>query len=59
LKPTIAIEQLSQEQAKEVASHMNEAIEKGKEFIKQAQEKIEQSTNTYRHPVNFTVGDKV
>ena len=38
---------------------MNEAIEKGKEFMKQAQEKMEQSTNTYRRPVNFTVGDKV
>jgi hypothetical protein len=59
LKPTIAIEQLSQEQVKEVTSHMNEAIEKDKEFIKQAQEKIEQSTNTHWRLVNFIVGDKV
>jgi ABC-type taurine transport system substrate-binding protein len=47
LKLTIVTEQLSQEQVKEVTSHINKAIEKGKEFIKQAQEKIEQSTNTY------------
>ena len=59
LKPTTATEQLSQERAKEVASRMNEAIEKGKEFMKQAQEKMEQSTNAHRRPVNFTVGDKV
>ena len=58
-KPTTATEQLSQEQAKEVASRMNEAIKKGKEFIKQAQEKIEQSANTHWCPVDFTVGDKV
>jgi hypothetical protein len=38
---------------------MNEAIEKGKGFMKQAQEKMEQSTNTHWRPVNFTVGDKV
>ena len=58
-EPTTATEQLSQERAKEVASRMNEAIEKGKEFMKQAQEKMEQSTNAHRRPVNFTVGDKV
>ena len=58
-KPTTATEQLSQEQAKEVASRMNKAIKKGKEFIKQAQEKIEQSANTHRRLVDFTVGDKV
>ena len=33
-KPTTATEQLSQEQAKEVASRINKAIKKGKEFIK-------------------------
>jgi hypothetical protein len=38
---------------------MNEAIEKGKEFITQAQKKIEQSTNAHQCLVNFTVGDKV
>jgi hypothetical protein len=59
LKPTIATEQLSQERAKEVASRMNKAIKKGKEFIKQAQEKIEQSANTHRRLVDFIVGDKV
>jgi transposase InsO family protein len=58
-KPTTATEQLSQERAKEVASRMNEAIKKGKEFIKQAQEKMEQSANTHRRLVDFTVGDKV
>ena len=38
---------------------MNEAIEKGKEVILEAQAKKERDVNTHRRPVDFAVDDKV
>jgi transposase InsO family protein len=57
--PTTANEELSQQRAREVASRMHDAIEKGKEFIRAAQEKKERDVNTHRRPVDFDVEDRV
>jgi transposase InsO family protein len=51
--------ELSQERARELATRMNQAIEKGKEIIREAQAKKERDVNTHRRPVDFTVNDKV
>jgi Chromo (CHRromatin Organisation MOdifier) domain len=58
-EPTSATAELSQQRAKELATRMNEAIEKGKEVILEAQAKKERDVNTHRRPVDFAVDDKV
>ena len=36
---------------------MEQALEKGREYIKKAQEKKERDINAYRRPIDFGVGD--
>jgi transposase InsO family protein len=57
--PANASIKLSQERARAVASHMEQALEKGRESIRKAQEKKECDVNAYRRPVDFGVRDKV
>jgi len=57
--PTSASEQLSQERARVVASRMEQALEKGRDSIRKAQEKKERDINAHRRPVDFGVGDQV
>ena len=58
-KASTVPEQLSQEKARQFAIRMQEALEKGKEFIKKAQEKKEKDINKYRRLIDFQVKDKV
>ena len=58
-EPTSATAELSQQRAKELATWMNKAIEKGKEVILEAQAKKEQDINTHWQPVDFVVDNKV
>jgi hypothetical protein len=57
--PANASEQLSREQAKALATRMEKAIEKGREFILEAQRKKERDINPHRRPVDFNTEDKV
>jgi transposase InsO family protein len=57
--PTSASGQLSQERARVVASRMEQALEKGRECIRKAQEKKERDINAHRRPIDFEVRDKV
>jgi transposase InsO family protein len=57
--PANASVKLSQERARAVASRMEQALEKGRESIRKAQEKKERDVNAHRRPVDFGVKDKV
>jgi hypothetical protein len=52
-------ERLSQEQARQVATRMQDALKLGKELMAKAQAKKEADVNAHRRPIDFTVGDKV
>ena len=57
--PANAMLQLSWERAKDIATHIEEALEKGKEAIKRAQHKKERNINIHRRVPDFDIGDKV
>jgi hypothetical protein len=52
-------EQISQEKAREIATRMQQALEKGRELMADAQKKKEADVNSSRRPIDFQVGDKV
>ena len=56
---TTVSEQLSYDKAREVASRIEQALEKGKEYIQRAQDKKEQDVNAYRQLVDFGKDDEV
>ena len=58
-EPASASQQLNQEKAKVLATRIQQALEKGRESIKIAQAKKERDINTYRRPVDFSIGDIV
>ena len=51
-EPTSATQELSWQQAKEIASQIDKALEKGREFIKRAQEKKEHNVNAHCRPID-------
>jgi hypothetical protein len=59
--PTVATaqEKLSQGKAREIATRMQGAIQKAKEFIAKAQSKKETDVNRHRREIDFTIGDQV
>ena len=57
--PANATLQLSQERAKDIATCIEEALEKGKEAIERAQYKKEHDINIHRRVSDFDIGDKV
>jgi hypothetical protein len=58
-EPQTVTESLNQEKAKALATRMQQALQKGKELMLQAQQKKENDVNAHRRAIDFKVGDKV
>ena len=58
-KPTIALEELNQAKAKELAKRIYQAQTLGREAMEKAQEKNQRDANKTRRPVDFDVEDLV
>ena len=58
-KVTMVLEKLNQDKARQIATRMHEALEKGKALMVDAQAKKEWDVNRHWRPIDFDVKDKV